>query len=132
MCAGIVSGLVLNIRLSRRRLVESGLAALLTAPWAVSLRAATAATVLPGTGGGADGAESDDIVLGVSAAFSGPSRGLGTELYRGAAACFAHVNASGGINGRRIALKMYDDGYQPDPCVENTMLLRSGDSRTGG
>ncbi len=123
MCAGIVSGLVLNIKLSRRRLVESGLATLLTAPWAVSLRAATAATVLPGTGSGADGAESDDIVLGVSAAFSGPSRGLGTELYRGAAACFAHVNASGGINGRRIALKMYDDGYQPDPCVENTMQL---------
>ena len=62
-------------------------------------------------------------MLGVSAAFSGPSRGLGTELYRGASAYFSRVNETGGINGRRIALKMYDDGYQPDPCVENTMKL---------
>ncbi len=63
------------------------------------------------------------ITLGISAAFSGPSRGLGIELYRGASAYCAEVNGRGGINGRRIELKAYDDGYQPDPSVENTMKL---------
>ncbi|WP_446830712.1 ABC transporter substrate-binding protein [Candidatus Foliamicus sp.] len=82
-----------------------------------------AAAVVPGSGSNHRGVTGSDIVLGVSAAFSGPSRGLGTELYRGAGAYFAHVNDNGGINGSRVALRMYDDGYQPDPCVENTMRL---------
>ena len=65
----------------------------------------------------------DEIVLGMSAAFSGPSRGLGSELYRGARAYFNHVNDNGGVGGRMVVLKLYDDGYQPDPCVRNTMKL---------
>ena len=65
----------------------------------------------------------NEIVLGMSAAFSGPSRGLGSELYRGAKAYFNHVNDTGGVNGCKIVLKLYDDGYQPDPCVRNTMKL---------
>ncbi len=65
----------------------------------------------------------DEIVLGVSAAFSGPSQGLGIELYRGASAYFEHVNRAGGVGGRRIVLKTYDDGYQPDPSVQNTRTL---------
>lgn len=64
-----------------------------------------------------------EIVLGMSAAFSGPSRGLGIELYRGASAYFAQVNQQGGIAGRDIVLKTYDDGYQPDPSVMNTLKL---------
>lgn len=42
-----------------------------------------------------EGVSDDEIVLGTSAAFSGPSRGLGIELYRGAQACFAQVNEQG-------------------------------------
>ena len=64
-----------------------------------------------------------EIVLGMSAAFSGPSRGLGNELYRGASACFAQANADGGVHGRRVALRTLDDGYQPDRCVKNTAAL---------
>ena len=69
------------------------------------------------------GVTDDEIVLGMSAAFSGPSRGLGIELFRGASACFEHVNRQGGVRGRRIVLKTYDDGYQPDPSVRNTTTL---------
>ena len=69
------------------------------------------------------GVTDTEITLGMSAAFSGPSRGLGIELYRGASAYFQHVNDQGGIGGRRIAIKTYDDGYQPDPSVKNTMTL---------
>ena len=102
--------------LTRKDLIRYGLAAVVLAP----LERALGRAAEPGP----DGAPFDgEIVLGVSAAFTGPSRGLGTELYRGASAFFSRVNESGGINGRRIVLKMYDDGYQPDPCVENTMKL---------
>ena len=64
----------------------------------------------------------------MSAAFSGPSRGLGTELYRGSMAYFNHVNDNGGVNGRKIVLKLHDDGYQPDPCVANTIKLMQDES----
>ena len=113
--------------LTRKELIRYGLAAAVLAPWGRALGGA-ANYFLQADGGAADTgsggpAFAGEIVLGVSAAFSGPSRGLGTELYRGASAYFSRVNENGGINGRRIVLKMYDDGYQPDPCVENTMKL---------
>ena len=114
---------------TRKSVMRSGLAALLVAPF-------TASSLVAGRGqesGGSEaessdraegrGATDEEIVLGVSAAFSGPSRGLGTELYRGAMAYFNHVNENGGIEGRKVSLRLYDDGYQPDPCVQNTMRL---------
>ena len=66
---------------------------------------------------------SDQIALGMSAAFSGPSRGLGNELYRGIAAYLQQVNDDGGVGGRQIALHTLDDAYQPDQCVANTTRL---------
>ncbi len=69
------------------------------------------------------GVTDSEIVLGMSAAFSGPSRGLGIELFRGASAYFEHVNQNGGVRGRKVVLKTYDDGYQPDPAVKNTLTL---------
>ncbi len=112
--------------LTRRSLIRSGLLALTAAPWAKPL--AAAASVPAHRGRRVPPAQAGDIVLGVSAAFSGPSRGLGTELYRGSMAYFNHVNDSGGINGRRIVLRLYDDGYQPDPCVANTITLMRDES----
>ena len=73
--------------------------------------------------GDSSGVSDTEIVLGMSAAFSGPSRGLGIELFRGASAYFTHVNRNGGVWGRKVTLLTYDDGYQPDPSVENTMTL---------
>jgi ABC-type branched-subunit amino acid transport system substrate-binding protein len=77
---------------------------------------------------GADTARDGDIVLGMSAAFTGPSRDLGTELYRGAAAYFEHVNRAGGVGGRNIRIKAYDDGYNPGPAIENTERLVERDN----
>ena len=73
------------------------------------------------------GVTDSEFTLGMSAAFSGPSRGLGIELYRGAMAYFEQINGAGGVRGRRVALKTYDDGYQPDPCVKNTTTLMLDD-----
>ncbi len=73
-------------------------------------------------------AHAEDLVLGMSAAFSGPSRGLGIELYRGAQACFQDMNEAGGIHGRKIVIKAYDDGYNPVPAIENTVRLIEQDN----
>ena len=64
-----------------------------------------------------------NFVLGMSAAFTGPSKGLGIELYRGSQAYFDQVNARGGINGRKIVVQVYDDGYNPLPAIRNTIRL---------
>ena len=65
----------------------------------------------------------DEIAFGMSAPFSGPSRGLGIELYRGSKAYFDHVNARGGVHGRKIVVRAYDDGYNPGPAIDNTVRL---------
>ena len=117
--------------MTRRSLLTRGLAGLATAAWTSrptsgAALAGTAGFETPTQGGHGDshsGPADNEIVLGMSAAFSGPSRGLGSELYRGAKAYFNHVNDNGGVNGCQILLKLYDDGYQPDPCVRNTMEI---------
>lgn len=62
----------------------------------------------------------DRIVLGQSAAFSGPSAELGQQYHLGAKLYFDRLNASGGIDGRKIELRKLDDGYEPERCVANT------------
>lgn len=73
---------------------------------------------MPGTG-----LAMDRYVLGMSAAFTGPSRGLGIELYRGSAAYFQYFNERGGCSGKPVVLDVMDDGYQPDPAIRNTIAL---------
>ena len=63
------------------------------------------------------------IVLGMSAAFKGASKGLGIELYRGSLAYLEKINQAGGINGNKIEIKIYDDGYNPVPTIKNTIQL---------
>ncbi|MDQ2821153.1 MAG: ABC transporter substrate-binding protein [Pseudomonadota bacterium] len=67
------------------------------------------------------------IVLGQSAALSGPSKHLGTEMRDGAMAYFDHINSKGGVNGRKIVLKSLDDGYEPERAAANTKELLGGE-----
>ncbi|MBS0210076.1 MAG: ABC transporter substrate-binding protein [Planctomycetes bacterium] len=73
-------------------------------------------------------ANADDIVVGMSAAFTGASRGLSIELYRGSVAYFDSVNEAGGIQGRKLRILPYDDGYNPTPAIENTIKLIEQDN----
>jgi ABC-type branched-subunit amino acid transport system substrate-binding protein len=79
--------------------------------------------VLPERTGSAPGVTPTEIRIGMSAAFKGSAAGLGTELYRGAQAYYTEVNARGGVHGRRITVVALDDGYEPTPCVQNTIQL---------
>lgn len=71
----------------------------------------------------AEGVTEHEIVVGMSAPFKGASRSLGIELYRGSMAYLSEINRAGGVHGRTIALKAYDDGYQPDQAIKNTLKL---------
>lgn len=61
--------------------------------------------------------------LGQSTALSGPLSELGQALHQGAEACFAEVNARGGIHGQRIELETLDDGYEVERSVANVRRL---------
>ena len=63
------------------------------------------------------------ILIGQSAAFSGPASELGNEMRAGALAYFQQVNAAGGVNGRKIELRSLDDGYESDRAAANTKKL---------
>jgi branched-chain amino acid transport system substrate-binding protein len=69
----------------------------------------------------------EGLVVGMSAAFTGASRGLGIELYRGSMAYLEPVNRRGGINGKKIVIRAYDDGYNPTPAIRNTIKLIDDD-----
>jgi ABC-type branched-subunit amino acid transport system substrate-binding protein len=75
------------------------------------------------TAGAEPGVTATTIVIGQSAAFSGPASELGLEMRAGAMAYFQAVNAAGGINGRKIELRSLDDGYEPDRAAANTRKL---------
>lgn len=63
------------------------------------------------------------LVIGQSAAMTGPAAQLGIQFAAGARLMFDRINASGGINGKTIELKTLDDGYEPDRCAANTKKL---------
>jgi branched-chain amino acid transport system substrate-binding protein len=67
------------------------------------------------------------IILGQSAAFTGPAAQLGVQFYNGAKLCFDQINAQGGVGKRLIEIRKLDDGYEPDRCAENTRKLLAED-----
>jgi len=64
-----------------------------------------------------------EIKIGMSAAFRGTAAGLGAELYRGAQAYYGEINSRGGVHGRALKVVALDDGYEPLPCMRNTVQL---------
>lgn len=83
--------------------------------------------MLPALSVAEDGVFSDRIVLGQSAAFDGPAAALGNGMRLGLNAAFNEVNQGGGVNGRKIELITYDDGYEPEKAIENVKRLIADD-----
>ncbi|WP_194714496.1 ABC transporter substrate-binding protein [Noviherbaspirillum soli] len=73
------------------------------------------------------GVSPNRILLGQSAAFSGPAAQLGIDLNAGARLYFDQVNRQGGIHGRKIEIVTADDKYEPALTVENTRRLIQND-----
>ena len=66
---------------------------------------------------------SSRIVLGQSAAFSGPAAQLGIQFHAGAKLWFDQLNEKGGVGGKIVEIKKMDDGYEPERCLANTKSL---------
>ncbi len=58
------------------------------------------------------GVSNDKILLGQAAVFSGPAAQLGIQMRNGVKAYLDHVNAQGGVHGRKIELVTEDDFYE--------------------
>lgn len=71
-------------------------------------------------GATAPGVTSNSIKIGMSSAQTGIVAASGTLVNAGAKAVFDQVNASGGVNGRKLDVTNLDDGYQAPRAVANT------------
>src|SRR5258706_1847499 len=69
------------------------------------------------------GITATQVVIGQSAALTGPAAHLGIDMSAGARAYFKMVNERGGVHGRQIELKTRDDGYEADRAAWNTREL---------
>ena len=59
----------------------------------------------------------------MSAAFTGPSARPGDRTLPRRHGLVRRGQRKGGVHGRKIVLQAYDDGYNPDPAIENTVRL---------
>lgn len=71
----------------------------------------------------AEGVFADSIVFGQSAAFTGPTSELGSNMRLGILAAFEEANRRGGVQGRVLRLHSRDDGYEPEAASDNTHAL---------
>jgi ABC-type branched-subunit amino acid transport system substrate-binding protein len=64
-------------------------------------------------GGGDDAVTGDTITVGALLPLSGAAANYGPVYQGGIEAYVEHVNETGGIGGKQIELKVYDNGYDP-------------------
>ncbi|HSL63224.1 MAG TPA: ABC transporter substrate-binding protein, partial [Gaiellaceae bacterium] len=83
---------------------------------------ATAAWARPEAPTADPGVTSNQILIGGTAPLSGVAAAY-ASVARGAEAYFKYMNARGGVNGRKIAYRYYDDAYNPQQTVQQTRKL---------
>ena len=93
----------------------------------VALALAVAASGVGASGVGASGAQdpgvtATSVLLGGTVPLTGEAAAFGA-VGPGAKAYFDHVNAKGGVHGRRIEYRFYDDAYSPPQTVQLTRRL---------
>ena len=73
------------------------------------------------------GASDTDILLGHFCPYTGPAAAYGV-IGKAHEAYWKSVNAAGGINGRKVSLVSYDDGYDPSRSLDVTRRLVEQDN----
>ena len=73
------------------------------------------------------GVSDTEIILGTHQDLSGPIASIGGAYRDGLIFAAEEINASGGINGRRIRLVIADNGYDPKKAVLATQKLLTQD-----
>ncbi|KWR87258.1 ABC transporter substrate-binding protein [Cupriavidus sp. IDO] len=90
---------------------------------AISAFGASGAAMAANTTAAEAGVTADTILLGQSAALTGPAATLGKQMNAGARLYFDHINQQGGIYGRKIVIEALDDYHEPEPAARNTKKL---------
>lgn len=69
-----------------------------------------------------------DIVVGQVVPLTGVQAPTGKQLSLGAKAYIDHINAEGGVGGKRIDYEVRDDGYKPEETVRlaNELIVKDG------
>jgi branched-chain amino acid transport system substrate-binding protein len=93
--------------------------ALATAAAALLLVVASSAGAAPAAD---PGVSPTSVLLGGTAPLTGEAAAFGS-VAPGAKAYFDYVNSKGGVNGRKISYKYYDDAYNPAQTVQLTRRL---------
>ncbi|HWJ09357.1 MAG TPA: ABC transporter substrate-binding protein [Nocardioides sp.] len=75
------------------------------------------------TSGDTTGVTDDTIKLGTTQPLTGPAAPGYKVISDAMTAYFEHVNAEGGVNGRKIELIVEDDGYDPSKTAAQTRKL---------
>lgn len=91
------------------------------------LVAAAAALGVAGCKGGSEPARPSGILIGEYGALSGDQATFGTSTDKGVKMAVAEANASGGVDGQQIAVKLYDDQGLPDQAKTVVTKLISED-----
>ncbi len=73
--------------------------------------------------GAEPGVAPNQLTIGMTTALNGAASFLGTSFKAGVEAYLNGVNEKGGVNGRKIKLIAYDDGYEPKNAVVNATKL---------
>src|SRR5579864_80315 len=71
------------------------------------------------------GVSDREIVIGSCSVLDGPASRLGQQLVMGATAYLNMVNAQGGVNGRKITLRAFQDAYDPDMAADCFAYLKN-------
>ena len=92
---------------------------------AIAVGAATALGIAGATAPASaeTGVTNSTITLGMTTPLTGPAAPGYKDIAPAAEAYFDYVNANGGINGRKIDLKVYDDAYNPAKTKVGTNQL---------
>jgi len=78
------------------------------------------------------GVTPESIKIGSCLALDGPASFLGLQMKIGASAYFSLVNSEGGVNGRKLELVTYDDGYDPEKVPACFERLQKAEVFAGG
>src|SRR2546429_9466220 len=73
------------------------------------------------------GVTASEVLIGSTFPLSGPASAY-ASIQRGSLAYFSWLNDQGGVNGRKITDKVYDDGYDPSRAVPLVRQLITQDN----
>jgi branched-chain amino acid transport system substrate-binding protein len=88
----------------------------------VAVGAAVASTALASSSAATPGVTKKTVTIGGTFPLTGPAALYGA-IPKAEYAYFSYVNAHGGVHGRQIVFKYYDDGYNPANTVPLTKKL---------